>query len=88
MIGTVPESSGPKTEVTAQEKPAAKKLIAAMGYGQSRSNLFKWTAYLKLLPNLRGKGITAFLLRRTSEFKSCFFQHPKELDTLLSWNKV
>jgi hypothetical protein len=47
MIGPLPESSGPKTEITPQEKLAAKKLIAAMGYGQSRNNLFKWTAYLQ-----------------------------------------
>jgi hypothetical protein len=88
MIGPLPESSGPKTEITPQEKLAAKKLIAAMGYGQSRNNLFKWTAYLKLLSDLRDKGATAFLLGRTSEFKSYFFQHPKELDMLLSWNKI
>ncbi|KAN0117099.1 hypothetical protein V8E51_003076 [Hyaloscypha variabilis] len=88
MISPLPELSGPKTEITPQEKLAAKKLIAAMGYGQSRNNLFKWTAYLKLLSDLRDKGATAVLLGRTSEFKSYFFQHPKELDTLLLWNKV
>ncbi|KAN0101933.1 hypothetical protein V8E51_012443 [Hyaloscypha variabilis] len=32
MIGPLPESLGPKTEITLQEKMAAKKLIAAMGY--------------------------------------------------------
>jgi hypothetical protein len=75
-------------KITPQEKLAAKKLIAAMGYGQSRNNLFKWTAYLKLLSDLRDNGLTAFLLGRTSEFKSFFFQYPKELDVLLSWNEV
>lgn len=88
MIGPLPKSSGPKTDITPQEKLAAKKLIAAMGYGQSRNTIFKWTAYLKFLSDLRDKGTTAFLLSRTSEFKNYFFQHPKELDMLLSWNKV
>jgi hypothetical protein len=41
MIGPLPESSGPKTKVTPQEKLAAKKLIVAIGYGQSRNNIFK-----------------------------------------------
>ncbi|KIM93180.1 hypothetical protein OIDMADRAFT_21550, partial [Oidiodendron maius Zn] len=59
-----------------------------MGYGQSRSSIFKWTAYLKLLSDLREKGAATFLLCRTSEFKSYFFQHAKDLDVLLSWNKV
>ena len=43
MIGPLPKSSGPKTEITPQEKLAAKKLIVAMGYGQSRNSIFKWT---------------------------------------------
>jgi hypothetical protein len=88
MIGPLPNAPGPKTEITPQEKVAAKKLVAAMGYGQSRNNIFKWTSYLKLLSDLRDKGTTSFLLCRTSEFKSYFFQHPKDLDMLLSWNKV
>jgi hypothetical protein len=88
MIGPLPNTSGPRTEITSHEKQAAKKLVAAMGYGQSRSNVFKWTAYLKLLSDLREKGATSFLLCRTSEFKSYFFQHAKDLDELLSWNKV
>ena len=37
MIGPLPEPSGPKTEITPQEKLAAKKLIAAMGYGHVES---------------------------------------------------
>ena len=88
MIGPLPKSSGPKTEITPQEKLAAKKLIVAMGYGQSRNSIFKWTSYLRLLSDLRDRGTTAFLLCRTSEFKTHFFQHPKELDMLLSWHKV
>jgi hypothetical protein len=88
MIGPLPNASGPRTEITPHEKLAAKKLVAAMGYGQSRSNIFKWTSYLKLLSDLREKGATSFLLCRTSEFKNYFFQHAKDLDILLSWNKV
>ncbi|KFZ19152.1 hypothetical protein V502_03807, partial [Pseudogymnoascus sp. VKM F-4520 (FW-2644)] len=45
MIGPLPNASGPRTEITPHEKLAAKKLVAAMGYGQSRSNIFKWTSY-------------------------------------------
>lgn len=45
MIGPLPKSSGRKTEITPQEKSAAKKLIHALGYGQSRDNVFKWTLY-------------------------------------------
>jgi hypothetical protein len=59
-----------------------------MGYSQSRSNIFKWTPYLKLLSDLREKAATSFLLCRTSEFKNYFFQYAKNLDILLSWNKV
>ncbi|KAF8860894.1 hypothetical protein BDZ45DRAFT_777268 [Acephala macrosclerotiorum] len=83
-----PNKSGPKTKITPQEKLAAKKLIVAMGYGQSRNDIFKWTSYLKLLSDLRDEEATAFLLCRTSEFKTYFFQHPKGLDMLLSWNRV
>jgi hypothetical protein len=84
IIGPLPKSSGPKTDITPQEKLAAKKLIAAIGHSQSRNTIFKWTAYLKFLSDLRDKGTTAFLLSWTSKFKSYFFQHPKELDILLS----
>jgi hypothetical protein len=88
MIGPLSNAPGPKTEITPQEKLATKKLVAAMGYSQSRNNIFKWTSYLKLLSDLKDKGSTSFLLCWTSEFKSYFFQHAKELDILLSWNKV
>jgi hypothetical protein len=87
-IGPLPNPSDRKTEITPQEKSAAKQLIAAMGYGQSRDSVFKWTAYLKLLSQLRDEGATALLLYRTYEFRSHFFQHPKELDLLLSWSRV
>ena len=79
MIGPLPNASGPRTEITPHEKLAAKKLVTAMGYGQSRSNIFKWTSYLKLLSDLREEGATSFLLCRTSEFKSYFFHTPKAL---------
>jgi hypothetical protein len=45
MIGPLPNPSGRKTEITPQEKASAKKIILAMGYGKSRDNIFKWTAY-------------------------------------------
>ena len=88
MIGPLPNPSGPKTEITPQEKATAKKFTLAMRYGQDRGIVFKWTAYWKLLSNLRDEGATAFFLYRTSEFKQHFFQHPKELDMLLSWHKI
>jgi hypothetical protein len=88
MVGPLPNASGPKTEITPQERSAAKKLILAMRYGQSRENIFKWTAYWKLLSELRDKGATPLLLYRTTEFKRYFFQHPKALDILLSWYRV
>jgi hypothetical protein len=88
MIGPLPNSSGRKTEITPQEKAAAKKLILAMGYGKSRDNIFKWTAYWKLLSELRDERAIELILYRTREFKAYFFQHPKELKTLLSWNRV
>jgi hypothetical protein len=67
---------------------AARKLVAAMGYGQSRNNIFKWTSYLKFLSDLREKGAIPFLLSRTGEFKNYFFQRAMGLDILLSWNSV
>jgi hypothetical protein len=60
-IGPLPNPSGRKTEITPQEKSAAKQLIAAMGHGQSRDSVFKWTAYLKLLSQLRDEGATVLL---------------------------
>jgi hypothetical protein len=44
MDGPLPNASGPRTEITPEEKSTPKKLVAAMGYGQSRSNIFKWTS--------------------------------------------
>jgi hypothetical protein len=79
MDKPLPNTSGPRTEIAPEEKSAAKKLVAAMGYGQSRSNIFKWTSYLKLLSDLREKGATSFLLCRTSEFKNFFFNMPRTL---------
>ena len=67
---------------------AARKLVAAMGYGQSKNNIFKWTSYLQLLSNLREKGATSFLPYWTSEFKNYFFPRVKGLDIILSWHKI
>jgi hypothetical protein len=53
MIGPMPNPPGPKTEITPQEKVAAKRLILAIGYGTSRDNILKWTSYWKLLSDLR-----------------------------------
>jgi hypothetical protein len=41
MIGPLPNPSGRKTEITPQEKAAAKRLILVMGYGKSRDNIYK-----------------------------------------------
>jgi hypothetical protein len=73
MISLLPKSPGRKTEITPQEKLVAKKLILALGYGQSQDNIFKWTLYWKLLSELRDKGATTVLLYRTREFKAYFF---------------
>jgi hypothetical protein len=88
MIGPLPNPSGRKTEITPQEKAVGKRLVLAMGYGKSRDNVFKWTAYWKLLSELRDKRATGLLLYRTREFKAYFFQYPKERDRLLSWHRV
>jgi hypothetical protein len=87
-IGPLPNPPGPKATITPQEKAAAKKLTVALHYGQDRGTIRKWTAYWKLLSELRDNGATALLLYRTGEFKDYFFQHPKEFDMLLSWHKV
>lgn len=87
-IGPLPNVLGPRSQISPQEKVAVRKLVAAIGYSQSRNNIFKWTSYLKLLSNLREKRATPFLLCRTSEFKNYFFQYAKGLDILLSQNKV
>jgi hypothetical protein len=73
MIGPLPNPSGRKTEITPQEKAAAEKLTLAMRYGQDRGTIFKWTAYWKLLSELRHKAATTLLLYRTNEFKGYFF---------------
>lgn len=83
-----PNPSGPKTEITPQEKIAAKRLILVLGHGTSRDNILKWTSYWKLLSDLRNRGATTLLLYRTSEFKAHFFRYTKKLDLLLSWNQV
>jgi hypothetical protein len=88
-IGPLPKSSGPKTEITSQEKSAAKTLTVTKRYGKSRNCIFKWTSYWRLLSELRkSKGTTPFVLCRTNEFKNYFFQYPKKLDMLLSWHKA
>jgi hypothetical protein len=86
--GPLPNARGPKAQITPQEKSAAEQIIAAKGWGASRSNIFKWTSYLKLLSDLRVKGATPFCLCRTPKSKRYFFPHSKEFDTLLSWNKI
>jgi hypothetical protein len=43
VVGLLPKPSGPKTEITPQEKFTAKKLILAISRGQGRDNIFKWT---------------------------------------------
>jgi hypothetical protein len=45
MITALPIPSGPKSEVTPQEKIAAKRLVHAIGHGTSRDNILKWTNY-------------------------------------------
>ena len=88
MIGPLPIPPGRKTEITPQEKIAAKQLISAIGHGTCRDNVFKWTSYWKLLSELRLKGAVSLLLYRSSEFKAHFFRHTKKLGLLLSWNHV
>ncbi|KFY43092.1 hypothetical protein V495_04165 [Pseudogymnoascus sp. VKM F-4514 (FW-929)] len=88
MIGPLPNPSGRKADITPQEKAAAKKLTLAMHRGQNRGTIFKWTAYWKLLSQLREKGAATLLLYRTREFKRHFYQHPKEINMLLSWYSV
>jgi hypothetical protein len=88
MIGPLPIPPGRKTEITPQEKIAAKQLILAIGHGTCRDNVFKWTSYWRLLSDLRQKGATNLLLYRTSEFKTHFFRYTKKLDLLLSWNHI
>lgn len=88
MIGPLPTPSSRKTDISPQEKVAAKTLIHALGYGTSRDNLYKWTSYWRLLCDLRDKEATSLLLYRTSEFKTHFFRYAKQLDMLISWNDI
>lgn len=88
MIGPLPIPPGRKTEITPQEKIAAKQLICAIGHGTCRDTVFKWTSYWKLLSELRLKGAISLLLYRSSEFKTHFFRYTKKLDLLLSWNHI
>lgn len=81
-------SPRPKTEITHQEKIAAKQLILAIGHGTCKDNVFKWTSYWRLLSDLRHRGAITLLLYRSSEFKTSFFRYTKKLDLLLSWNHI
>lgn len=86
IIGQLPESSGMKTGMTAQEKYTARRLVIALGYGYSRDSILKARSYLKLLSDLREAGITLLLLYRTREFRTHFLRHWNELAMILSWN--
>lgn len=88
MISPFPKSLGPKTELTLEKKYTAKELIIAIGYSQSQGNIFKQTSYQKFLFDLKVSSIKALLLYQTNEFKTYFFQYLKELDMLLSQNRV
>lgn len=43
LLAPFPKSPGPETEITLQEKVAAKRLIIAMGYMTSKNSIFKWS---------------------------------------------
>jgi hypothetical protein len=88
MISPLPIPPGRKTEITPQEKVAAKQLILALRHGTCRDNVFKWTCYWKLLSDLRQRGAITLLLYRSSDFKTHFFRYTKKLDLLLSWNYI
>jgi hypothetical protein len=72
IIGPLPESLGRKTDITSQEKYAAKRLVIVLGYGYSRDSILKARLYLKLLSDLREAGVTLLLLYRTREFRTHF----------------
>ncbi|MCJ1284328.1 hypothetical protein MMC26_003659 [Xylographa opegraphella] len=57
MIGPLPVPPGRKTEITPQEKIAAKQLISAIGHGTCRDNVCKWTSYWKLLCDIEDRRI-------------------------------
>ena len=88
IIGPLPNFLGPKTDITPQERIAAKSLILVRGHSTSRDNIYKWTSYWKLLSKLKNGGATTLLLYRTSEFKTHFFRYTKKLDMLLLWNHI
>jgi hypothetical protein len=79
IIGPLPNSLGPKTDITPQERIAAKRLILAKGHSTSRDNIYKWTSYWKLLSELRNEGATTLLLYWTSEFKTHFFRYTNHI---------
>jgi hypothetical protein len=86
--GPLPGPRGKKTELSAQEKQTARRLVIALGYGHSRDSILKARSYLKLLADLREAGVTLLLLYRTKEFRTHFLRHPNELETILSWNQM
>jgi hypothetical protein len=88
MIGLLPKSSGRKTNITSQEKYAAKRFVMALEYGYSRDSILKARSYLKLPSDLREAGVTLLLLYRTRKFKTHFLRHPNKLATVLSWNQL
>ncbi|TVY13942.1 hypothetical protein LARI1_G007589 [Lachnellula arida] len=72
----------------AYQKCTAKRLVKALGYGESRDSVLKARLYLKLLSDLREAGVTLLLFYRTKEFKTYFLRHPNELGMILSWNQL
>lgn len=70
--GPLPGPRGKKTELSAQEKQTAKRLVIALGYGHSKDSILKARSYLKLLADLREARVTLLLLYRTKEFRTHF----------------
>ena len=81
----VPKSSGRKTDITPEEKLTAKRLVLALGCGQSRHTILKWRSYWKLLSDLHNQGATTLLCYQTSEFKTYVFPCPNQLDCNSCW---
>jgi hypothetical protein len=54
----------------------AKNLIAAMGHGQSRNNIYKWTSEVVILQDKDGKDIVVYraeyMIQRRHACMSCF----------------
>lgn len=88
MVGPLPKPSGPKIDMSPQERLVAKRVIPALEYGNSKDSIIKGRSYLKLLSELREAGVKSLLLCRTPEFKTYFWRHPNELNMLLSWNQL